>query len=769
MSWLSRFTRKTHKYETRGELADMTSEEILRLDPDDVGFYIRNKPTGLNHEQENALENLLEYKKRAKKIGRENINREEEIRNYLLDKTYGRKNALDVIDEQYDLWKTKEHDTTLDRIDLWNLLFGQPIRTSIPDEEKEDFEEFVEHLKTVLNPKYQIYPLTEYRQTPTPSTSARKEETPESTTPELIPDNEYYVTFSDPSKDARIVLKVHFVRYAEPPTTRSLLMYEIDFVHYRKIPAKLPRLFESDVYPYYFIPNGPNSRYGFFRIMEVVSFTNISPKAEYRTVGSLTKVSVVPDIMGMQLFGPILDFVEEENTLDWYFYPGKLIWVLLSPNETVRISNILPPYPLPNEEETSLQFVTTFTDYPDFIQFINDYVSQLSPIEFQKYYSCLSPSYFTTRAPTGYSFSTITDPAILTAERPFYSAIKHIFSIIPHFSPSTLSEGPNHFSEHTYFVYLNRLIYYYNLHQSISKNELHGFENTAVIVIQLHGAYISFDETVSLKKQFPNIENLFICTRSAPGAYSIHCPGDTASNKFATEGNLYDQLYDSITQFHGISFDKIILETFKSSIGIIEANCWIENKQFGRSMQNYINPNTKGYINKIYTGSYHDGQDKIIDMQLFRGTAEESDIQTRIDKSNILLDPDLLKVLGKKSFIHKSGSQNIMSCQIQLREIIKYYNLKRGIKNIFIYDTSCGDIESSTDADAYLKNSYGQLQSVHPERFSRKRTEMEKVTSKLAKLGFGVSKRKQPRKTRRTHNNKQPRSTRRYKRPFFKG
>lgn len=756
MSWTTRFSRKSHKYETKGELADMTIEEILRLDPDDVGFYIRNNTPGwvLSQPQVEALENLLDYKTRAKKIGRKNINREEEIKNYLLV----RNPELTLFAETaWISWISKYPDSHIlhtNFIDSFLGLSTFPIET---EEEEVIFDGIERRMKDALK---HITP-THLQPIHTSNSSTKTD-----IFLHLAKKREYYLTFSD--QDSQLILKVKFIKYAEKPTSFNRSKYEKEITRIIRInnSREFQTLISQDEYPYYFIPNENNPLYGYFRIMEVVSSTNISMDSFYNDFTALTRNSNVPSIQDSLYTTPnFMHFIEEESNISWYINPGHLIWVLLSPTDNVLISNTPPPPPpIPNEEEITLQFLSTFTDYPHFIQFINEYLSQLSPSEYANYYSCLSPSYFTTRAPTGYSFSTITDSAILTAERPFYSALKYIFSIIPHFAPSTISESSTHFSEHTYFVYLNRLIYYYNIYIGISTNNLKGFENTAVIVILTHGSYEAFDDIATLDTT-PNVENVFICTKAAPGTVSQVCKLEVEKDRFASEGNMFDQIYDSINQFKAVSFDDISTEAYKYKRGTTEANCWVVNKQFGKSMQHYISPSTKGYINKIYDGGESDSTNAIIDITKFKEsrTTASDDINTRLQPSNILFDPKLLETINDSpsSFINMDESNNtITSFRIELRDIINYYNTL-GIQNLFIYDISCGVLK-----DKYLSfmddiSKYGMLQTVLSEYYDFERTEMGKVTSKLAKLGFGDSKKKRKRRTK-TKRNQQPRKTRKH-------
>lgn len=754
-----RFTRKTHRYETKGELADMTVEDILRIDPDDVGFYIRNKRSvkGLNNDQLDALENLLDYKERAKKIGKGNIKREEEIQNYLFE--HNNKELFLLAQRGYSSFIDNDINISLNT--LINSILGSSNPIPVEFESKNDeqiFDNIVRIIKSVLK---HTHPIHRY---PTQS----------STISELYlhldKHREYYLTFSD--EISQIVLKVQFVKYSEELThsfDRSNFEKKvINVIKYRTA----NEFYTQDEYPYYFIPNKNNPLYGYFRIMEVISLTNISMDSFYCNFPALVENSDVPSIREDIYISPHLESLsKEETTISWYVNPGNLIWVLLRPTDNVIISNIPPPPLIPNEEEIATQFLSTFTDYPDFIRFINEYLSQLSPTEYANYYCSLSPSYFTTRAPLGYNFLTITDPTILSVERPFYFAMKYIFSIIPHFSPSTISESPTHFSEHTYFVYLNRLIYYYNIYIGISSNNLKGFENTAVIYIGTHGSYKEFDDLHTLEET-PNIQNIFICTKATPGTVSYMCGNDASIKSVAKNGNMFDQMYDSMNQFKALSFDEISTKAYKYKIGTVSADCRVVNKQFGKSMQHYISPNTKGYINKVYQGSVSDNTDIIIDIKKFKESRIPSNtyvndllqsallegirIQDQLVFSNILFDPKLLEIINESPsyFIDiDESTKKIKNFKIQLTDIIKYYN-SLGIQNLFIYDVSCGVLETYSAIDKAMDDwtKQGLLHEVEnfKEWYNKKRIQMDEKMKKLAELGFGLSKKKRNKRNKKT-------------------
>jgi len=84
MSFKSYF-RKNHKYETQADLKDMTAEEIVSLNPSDIGYYIESETGGtpLTGVKRKALYNLLARKKLEKKAGINPKAREKIINEFL--------------------------------------------------------------------------------------------------------------------------------------------------------------------------------------------------------------------------------------------------------------------------------------------------------------------------------------------------------------------------------------------------------------------------------------------------------------------------------------------------------------------------------------------------------------------------------------------------------------------------------------------------------------------------------------------------------------
>jgi hypothetical protein len=63
-SYLRQTFGKSHKYETQADLKDMTAEQIVNIEPEEVGFYLRDETGGIPLEgvKRNAMNTLLSIK-----------------------------------------------------------------------------------------------------------------------------------------------------------------------------------------------------------------------------------------------------------------------------------------------------------------------------------------------------------------------------------------------------------------------------------------------------------------------------------------------------------------------------------------------------------------------------------------------------------------------------------------------------------------------------------------------------------------------------------
>jgi hypothetical protein len=82
---LKSYFRKDHKYKTQADLKDMTAEQIVSLNPSDIGFYVETETGGipLIGVKKRALFNLLARKKLEKKTGINTKAREKIINEFL--------------------------------------------------------------------------------------------------------------------------------------------------------------------------------------------------------------------------------------------------------------------------------------------------------------------------------------------------------------------------------------------------------------------------------------------------------------------------------------------------------------------------------------------------------------------------------------------------------------------------------------------------------------------------------------------------------------
>lgn len=114
---LKSYFRKKHKYETQADLKDMTAEQIVSLNPSDIGFYIESETGGvpLTGVKKRALFNLLAQKNQEKKSGINPSAREKVIDSFL--KREGLRNDPEV----NKLLVETEHDIIKDRVQMKSL------------------------------------------------------------------------------------------------------------------------------------------------------------------------------------------------------------------------------------------------------------------------------------------------------------------------------------------------------------------------------------------------------------------------------------------------------------------------------------------------------------------------------------------------------------------------------------------------------------------------------------------------------------------------
>ena len=151
MSSLKSYFRKKHRYETQADLKDMTAEQIVSLNPSEVGFYIEQETGGVPLEgvKKKAMWTLLAIKRNNKPTPNERA-RQGAISRFL--DTEGIKSNPEV-DKliadtqtemvQEDMAKMREQ---LELKDMTNRLRALDNRPPIPDTEEESMVRRLQNL-----------------------------------------------------------------------------------------------------------------------------------------------------------------------------------------------------------------------------------------------------------------------------------------------------------------------------------------------------------------------------------------------------------------------------------------------------------------------------------------------------------------------------------------------------------------------------------------------------------------------------------------------
>jgi hypothetical protein len=457
-------------------------------------------------------------------------------------------------------------------------------------------------------------------------------------------------------------------------------------------------------------------------------------------------------------------------TIGNIFKPGTLMWGLLGRDGIIQITKREPIVPKEEDQPIIDEFLSLFPDYPKFKQFLDTNLSVMSPREYELYYKYMSPLDFTTRAPSGYSFLDIPRDATITDEvlfgtltstsntinttsqnpsrirslinyvnpfsasrnansistgqsifgyfQPFFAALKYILTRINHFSPSIERPGIKK-SEQSYFFMIDRLIYYYDIFNKFWS--LSDIEKSAVIIIFTHGEYTQYLNTRVTRP----LQNVFICTKSAPGAVSFdYCRTDYITPFLSRVSEL---MYENLVSNSFVSFDRVVLAESQYQSSWIQANPKIEINQFAKSMQHYINPQTHKYTEKQYTTD--DQLKYVIDVVEFIN-ASGSSIEDKLRQSNLLEQPDFKNYLGKETIT-----------SFYLSNIVNYFYENKKKRNLFIYDRSCGSLVSDSNEDILkVKKYYESNDYVEPplQNFIRSRTKaLTDVMATKSLQGFG--------------------------------
>jgi hypothetical protein len=386
------------------------------------------------------------------------------------------------------------------------------------------------------------------------------------------------------------------------------------------------------------------------------------------------------------------------------------------------------------------QFVSRFVDYDSFMEFMNTVVCNDTLDVFCKLFidNRLNEGLFyflTEGAPVGFSLYNSTINVKYT-HSPLFDSMKDIFSKIPHFNPSTL-KYKGKASEHQYMILLDRLIYYYNIYILYNSFDLNGFSNTAGIIIYTHGEYPDYDADnpdLVLTVTVP-VENLFICTKSAPGCLSFDY-GKLIYEDVENQDSSLWIMTNNILEKKFVNFDEVVFrdgpcERTRIRSDMSHAFCYNEDKKRGRSMEHYISPSTKQYINKLYFGDLTDYKYYVIDLEKFHQVRDlPMSVEEKLENCSIINHPFMQSRLNVD--ISKNGFYFYM------KDIMDYCSEVLQKKNVFIYDMSCG----ATPGTQKLED--GTIILPPAEKIIYE-------TYKFAIKGLGISKRNRHRKkSRRT-------------------
>lgn len=155
MSLKNYLRRKKHKFETQADLQNMSAEDILRIDPDDIGFYIKTETGGvpLTGVKKLALYNLLGYKEQSKKLGKNEAVRERNIQSFLIREGIVSDPEVDRVIEETTHEVIKETDTTAyENKELQNRLRALNNLPPIPFTQEEEHQKIIKRLKDLEPP-----------------------------------------------------------------------------------------------------------------------------------------------------------------------------------------------------------------------------------------------------------------------------------------------------------------------------------------------------------------------------------------------------------------------------------------------------------------------------------------------------------------------------------------------------------------------------------------------------------------------------------------
>lgn len=546
--------------------------------------------------------------------------------------------------------------------------------------------------------------------------------------PSLNDGSLYTLTFAE--RNRKLSINVKFIRSIRYTPVE-------DIPDEDDLPGDNSDIDQDDYALLWFTVNQPSKSYdslGFFVINSIEQIENLSVDAPYNQISFLQNntISDTSYTKGINLEEQPMPSLKEY--IDPSHHPH--IWIGLGIDGLTDA--YIKPYNITTVDST---FVDKFPDYLPFMEFVTGKICGELHDTFCTYYlGKLNPVDFTVNAPKA-ELNFYNAPAeVLTGPTPFYNAMRFVYKNINTHQPSVNPPSLTQQSEYSYFIKLNRLIYYYNVHNLLNHGHLRGFENTGGVLIYTHGVYRTLDEIIPVPSP---LENIFVCSKASVGYYSF----GLCENIFTDieRGSFTDELYESIETNGFLTFDKTI---FKRNARCMysdrsNANCFIENQDSGSAMRHYIFPNTNQFINRTYSGNLgkKDHRMYIIDLESLNASKDSGlTAEQRIKNANLLHNPEFQKLVddGGYGYIYaddnEEGVRTLAAYEITLEAVVNYYSRIRGKENLFIYDKSCGDVANTTAE------------------------ELPVAVSKIIQHGFGKSRRKR----RRRNNTQKNRNARRH-------
>ena len=573
--------------------------------------------------------------------------------------------------------------------------------------------------------------------------------------------------------EANETIYVVTIKNDENPSASKSIVLKLKMnkvIPYRRLDRILKNLpddnseFEQNYYGMlWFNINRPTQNYdnlGHFTIVGIEQINNANEEGSYEQFPFLVENTISHSAYynGLEIGSQPIP------SLGTYLTPNSEIWIgmggsglkcedLIEQENKINLTTLDPRF---------MPFIEKYPDYVPFITFVYETIcGKLNDIFCGYYLARLSPADFTEKTPTEELNFNNVPPEELVSATPFFDALRYIYKRINVYHPSIVRTSPTRVTEYSFFIKLNRLIYYYNIFNLLNADQLHGFEDTAIVLIYTHGGYIEPDDIKTIESP---LENLFVYSKAAIGFETY----DACKNIFpdAEDGDFMDQMYDSVLEDKFIPFDSIVFRRNdkRKCPERCYANCFIENLEVGKARQHYISPNTKQYLNKIYT-SNSDASDNrlyIIDVEEFRKSKMAGlPLNEQLRRANILARPEIDEMM-ESGFIYRTPEENsgVLYYNIEMSAVVNYYSRVLGKKNLFLYDSSCGDYNGTKVLKdvipRLIQHGLGKKQQKINTRNKSKKRKTRKQSKKRK-----TRKQSKNRKTRKQSKNLKNRKTRR--------